>query len=128
MLAPALAAAVLLLLFCCCCYCCCCCWLCACLHAIYQHPILHPKSTNSIDSKLGNWSPQVLAKSSTLKESEATGGPTLLPDGQRQCTEAGVYSSQAAAEAAVRLCSHSNLLLPSVTAHNTWLLLIQCSA
>lgn len=31
----------------------------------------------------------VLPKSSTLKESEATGGPTLLPEGQRQCFEAG---------------------------------------
>lgn len=31
----------------------------------------------------------VLPKSSILTESEATGGPTLLPQGQRQCFEAG---------------------------------------
>ncbi|KAF6262384.1 hypothetical protein COO60DRAFT_1496824 [Scenedesmus sp. NREL 46B-D3] len=31
----------------------------------------------------------VLPKSSTLKESESTGGPTLLPQGQRQCYDAG---------------------------------------
>lgn len=42
----------------------------------------------------------VLPKSSLLAESEATGGPTLLPQGQKQCYEAGGSSTASAAAAA----------------------------